>query len=387
MNYFRNTNVMKSLFLFVIAGFVVISCSSGGEKKTQKAPEATLQEVKPVQDSGNKVVASNHPGVLASPHLQELDKVEAPPAVAPTGVEEKVEPEKHQTVHLHPVKRDPNDPNNKLLNQYAKNKVNSMVIPFQKGDDPNLKASRDFYMNGSRKATEGDNEGAIEDFTKSLALLKNATVYMRRGFCYLLLQDYKSAIIDENEAIKMAPVLDKAYFARAVCRFEMQDFINAEEDLRKYMETDKDNALAYNYLAAIKFMQKNFKEALDNYDQVAKLDPNYPDVYTNRGMMRHNLGDLKGAIEDYNLAIRHTPSNSAAYNNKGAAEMTLKDYPAALIDLNMAIKLKEDYADAYDNRGKVKLKMGDQQGACDDWQKALSLGLQASRDLIIKFCK
>jgi tetratricopeptide (TPR) repeat protein len=387
MNYFQNTNVMKNLFLLALVGFALISCGPGDEKKTQKTQETTAQEIQPVKDSGKQSVTTNHPGVMVSGREEKPARVEIPPAAPPSPEQVNAGQEKHQTVHLHPVKRDPNDPNNKLLNAYTKNKVNSMVIPFQKGDDPNLKASRDFYMNGSRKAGEGDNEGAIDDFTKSLALVKNASVYMRRGYCYLLLQDYQSAIIDENEALKMAPVLDKAYFARAICRFEMQDFKNAEEDLNKYMETDKNNALAYNYLAAIKFMQKNFKEALDNYDHVAKLDPSFPDVYTNRGMMRHNLGDLKGAIEDYNLAIRQTPSNSAAYNNKGAAEMTLKDYPAALNDLNTAIKIKEDYADAYDNRGKVKLKMGDQQGACDDWQKALSLGLQSSRDLIMKFCK
>ena len=210
---------------------------------------------------------------------------------------------------------------------------------------------------------------------------------MKRGYSSLLLQDYQSALLDMDEAIKLAPKLDKAYFARGVCYFEMQQFSNAEGDLRKFIETDKTNAIAYNYLAGIKFMQKNFKEALDNYDQVAKLDPSYPNVYTNRGMMRHNLGDLNGAIKDYDLAIKRDPLNSAAFNNKGAAELTLSNYTAALADLNNAIRIKEDYADAYDNRGKVKIKLGDQQGACEDWQKSYSLGLEASRELIMKFCK
>jgi len=154
-----------------------------------------------------------------------------------------------------------------------------------------------------------------------------------------------------------------------------------------YIKSDKNSAIAYNYLAGAKFMQKNYKEALDNYDEVAKLDPSFPDVYTNRGMMRHYLGDITGAIQDYNLAIKQDPSNSSAYNNKGAAELSLKDYPAALSDLNMAIRIKSDYADAYDNRGRVKINLGDQQGACEDWQKAYSLGLEASRELILKFCK
>ncbi len=383
MTSFLFISRMKNLLLFLFITITLFSCNSGVEKRNEttsgvKPKEnssiSTSKEVAPNIQQNTPAPVQNQPATTAKLNSnQTLNNTTPVP--------------KNQTVKLHPTKKDPNDPSRNLLNAYANNKINSVVIPFQKGDNPNLKASQSYFLNASRKAKEGDHKGAIEDYTKSIALSKNATVYMKRGYSYLLLQDYQSSLIDMNEAIKMAPVLDKAYFARAVCRFEMQDFKTAEEDLRVFLETDKTNALAYNYLAAIKFMQKNFKEALDNYNEVAKLDPAFPDVYTNRGMMRHNLGDLTGAIQDYDLALKHDPSNSAAYNNKGAAEMTLKEYQPALNDLNMAIKIKEDYADAYDNRGKVKIKLGDQQGACEDWQKAYSLGLEASRELIIKFCK
>lgn len=374
---------MKNFLLFLIVTISFFACSSGVEKRNEPAAG-----VKPKEDVSATTSREAVPAV--QPAAQTPVPGQAQPGTKPVGNQPPDQVNQgapHQTVKLHPVNRDPNDPNRNLLSAYANNKINSVVIPFQKGNDPNLKPSQDFFMSGSRKAKEGDHQGAIEDYTKSIALVKNATTYLKRGYSYLLIQDYQSALIDMNEALKMAPVMDKAYFARAVCRFELQDFKTAEEDLRKFMETDKSNALAYNYLAAIKFMQKNYKEALDNYDMVAKLDPAYPDVYTNRGMMRHNLGDLNGAIKDYDLAIKQNPSNSAAYNNKGAAELVLKDYKSAINDLDMAIKIKEDYADAYDNRGKVKIKMGDQKGACEDWQKSYSLGLEASRELIMKFCK
>jgi tetratricopeptide (TPR) repeat protein len=384
MNSFLFISRIKNLLIILTLIAFVVACNSGGEKSGGTA-------------SGNK-----QPEQKTTPAQTEVTTPsnQSPPVTAQGGQTQGSQPgatltmkgpdpnAPHQTMKLNPVSTDPKSPKRNLLDEYAKNKVNSIVIPFKKGeDDPDLKASRGYYTSGTQKAKQGDHVGAIEDFTKSIELVRNATVYMMRGYSYMLTKDYESAIIDMNEAIKMAPVLDKAYFARAVCRFEMQDFKLAEEDFRKYMETDKTNALAYNYLAAIKFMQKNFKEALDYYTEVSKLDPAFPDIYTNRGMMRHNLGDLKGAILDYDLAIKNDASNSTAYNNKGAAELTLKEYPAALKDLSMAIQLKQDYADAYDNRGKVKLKMGDQQGACDDWQKAYSLGLEASRDLIMKFCK
>lgn len=67
--------------------------------------------------------------------------------------------------------------------------------------------------------------------------------------------------------------------------------------------------------------------------------------------------------------------------------MMLNDFNAALVDLNTALEINKTYADAYDNRGRVRQKLGDLNGACEDWHKAFQLGLQTSRDLIIKYCK
>ena len=373
MNYllFIIISRMKNLFLFLFVIITLFSCNSGVEKRNEKTTG-----VKPMANS------TVSPSKEVAPAIQQNIQTPVQTQTMPTA-----KLNSNHTVTLLPGKGDPNAPDRNLLSTYAKNKINNTAIPLRKGNDPNLMASQDLLMSGTRKAKEGDHQGAIEDFTKSIALNKNATVYLRRGYSYLLLQNYQAAILDMNEVIKIAPNLDKAYFARAVCRFEMQDFKQAEDDLIVYMKTDKTSAIAYNYLAGTKFMQKNFKEALDNYIEVAKLDPTFPDVYTNRGMMRHYLGDISGAIQDYDLALKQDPSNASAFNNKGAAELRLKEYVAALSDLNNAIRIKKDYADAYDNRGRVKINLGDQQGACEDWQKAYSLGLEASRELIIKYCE
>jgi len=293
----------------------------------------------------------------------------------------------------HPVvldrnfRNNPQNQNSKALDAFANKPIENLGPVNRVIMDPDQKKAQEFYVSGSKKAMDGDNQGAIEDFTRSLGIYKMPGAYLKRGFAEMISEDYISAINDMNEAIKMNPKLIRAYFGRGVCRFEQQDFKSAEEDINKFIETDKTTAVAYNYLGGCRFMQKDFKGALENYEMVVKLDPKYPDIYTNLGMMKHYMKDLKGAVEAYNKALEIDPNNSTAYNNRGGAKLNQGDSKGALEDFNKAISLKQDYADAYDNRGKAKINLGDKTGACEDFHKAVSLGLEATKVLIDKYCR
>jgi tetratricopeptide (TPR) repeat protein len=283
--------------------------------------------------------------------------------------------------------KNPDNTKSKMLKNMAANSENPQAPSVKIMNDPDQRKAYELFLSGAKKSQEGDQKGAIEDLTQSLNLVKTPGTLLKRGFSELLDQQYQNAINDMNEALKMTPNLGKAFFIRGVGKFELQDFKGAEEDLKKFIEKDRTVAMAFNYLAGCRFMNKDFKGALENYEMVVKLNPKYPDIYTNRGMMKHYLNDLKGAVEDYNKALSVDPENATAYNNRGAAKLNLKDPNGALADFTKAISIKQDYADAYDNRGKAKLNLGDKEGACEDWQRSYSLGLESSRDLIIKFCK
>jgi tetratricopeptide (TPR) repeat protein len=350
---------------------ILVSCQQSANKQKQ----ATNAGTQTSQPDPNRTVQNG----TSSP--SGLNQVPQKPSGAT--------PEKksdHPVVLGHDLKNDPNNQNSKMLNAFAKNSVENLGPTPKSITDPDQKKAQELYLSGSKKSNDGDQRGAIEDFTQSLNLYKMPVAYLKRGFAELVSEDYNSALNDMNESIKMNPALFRAYFGRAVCRFEMKDFKTAEEDLKVYIEKDKTTPMAYNYLAGCRFMQQDFKGALENYEMVAKLDPKFPDIYTNRGMMKHYLKDLKGAVEDYDKALAIDPNNATAYNNRGGAKLNQQDFKGALEDFDKAISLNHDYADAYDNRGKAKINLGDQPGACDDWHKAYNLGLEASRELILKYC-
>lgn len=283
------------------------------------------------------------------------------------------------------VQREKNGSN--LMNAYARNQVNSNLVPFRAGKNPNDKEAEVLYNSGTAKAKGGDYTAAVTDFTRSLELSPYGYTYLRRGYSLLMLKEYDKAIDDLDQAIPMLPTPELGYLTRGMCHFEQEKFDEAEKDFLEYLKKEKSNPLVFNYLAGIRFMKQDFKGAQEYYSTVISLDPDFADVYTNRGMMRHYQNDLKGAIEDYNEAIRKNPANATAYNNRGGAKMNLKDYNGALADFSEAIAKRTEYADAYDNRGRVKLKLGDHDGACADWHKALLLGMTKSQEMIAKYCR
>ncbi len=293
---------------------------------------------------------------------------------------------KQKVIKLDAVKPDTNDPNRKALQKLSRESMFNVAKPPEPKKPEEIKAFG-LFTDGSKKGKEGDFAGAVEDFTKSLNLMKSSNTYVKRGYAYLMLGNYGAAIADETEAININPSFNPPFFIRGVSRYEAGDYKGAKEDLYTFLDRDRSNAIAFNYYAAILFMNQDYKGALENYNEVVRLDPKYPDIYTNRGMMRHYNQDYKGAILDYNEALKQNPKNSIAYNNRGAAKLMLKDMDGALADFNKAIELDPDYANAYDNRGRVKQARGDTQGACADWQQAFAKGLSATKDLIIRYCK
>lgn len=307
------------------------------------------------------------------------------PSVA-QDLKNQTDPSNKKVVRINPVKVDTNTANKKALSRFSKDNMFNVNTPPQPLKPEEVRAMG-FFSEGSRKGKDGDYAGAIAEFTKSLDLVKNPNSFAKRAYAYMMLGNYGAAINDANQTLNLQGNYLKAFFIRGICRYETGDYKKAKQDLDIFLSEDRTNAIAFNYMAALAFMDQDFKGALDHYNQVFKLDPNYPDIHTNRGMMRHYNQDFKGAVQDYDEELKLRPGNATAYNNRGAAKMMLKDFAAAMGDLNKALELDPKYADAYDNRARIKQSQGDTEGACADWQQAYSFGLEASREMILKYCR
>jgi tetratricopeptide (TPR) repeat protein len=198
----------------------------------------------------------------------------------------------------------------------------------------------DFFLQSQEKSKKGDYKGAIADLDQAIRLNpKNALIYNNRGTIRYKLGDKQGAIIDYDQAIRLNSKFALAYGNRGLARYKLGD---------------KQGALA-------------------DYDQAIRLGANYASAYGNRGSIRYKLGDKQGALADYDQAIRLGANYASAYGNRGSVRFDLGDKKGALADYDMALSLDPNYASGYVYRGKVRREVGDKQGAMSDLNKAANL--------------
>jgi DNA-binding helix-hairpin-helix protein with protein kinase domain len=173
----------------------------------------------------------------------------------------------------------------------------------------------------------------------------------------------------------------ESYFNRGNARFDLKDYRAAIEDYTQAIRLNPgDSSGVYDNRGNAYFNLKDYRAAIEDYTQTIRLNPDDADTYFNRGNAYSNLEEYQRAIEDYTQAIRLNPDDANAYNNRGNTYSNLEEYQKAIEDYTQAIRLNPDYADAYNNRGAILYNhLGDRQGATEDFEKAASLGDETAR--------
>ncbi|BAZ08691.1 serine/threonine protein kinase [Calothrix sp. NIES-4071] len=227
---------------------------------------------------------------------------------------------------------------------------------------------------GLEKYNKKDYRGAIEDYSQAIKINPNyAIAYYNRGLARYYLGENQIAIQDYSQAIKLNPRYTNAYFNRGLARYNSGQNQAAIEDYSQAIKFDPNYTDAYYNRGLARYALGDNQAAVEDYSQAIKFEPNNSNAYTGRGLARYVLGDNQAAIEDYNRAIKLDPNNSKAYYNRGLARYTLGDNQTAIEDYNKAIQIDPNYASAYFNRGLARSVLGNKQTAIQDYRKAADL--------------
>ncbi|XP_065919574.1 uncharacterized protein [Dysidea avara] len=108
--------------------------------------------------------------------------------------------------------------------------------------DPFVKESRDIAKEGNMLATNGEFKNAIEKFTEAITLYPNDQRYFgNRSFCYDLLGEYDSALIDACEAVRLSPTWAKGYLRKGRALYGLKQYEEAEKAYQEVLKLDSAN--------------------------------------------------------------------------------------------------------------------------------------------------
>lgn len=203
---------------------------------------------------------------------------------------------------------------------------------------------------------------------------KNKLAYEKLAELYFFVQQYKDALKNLDEVLKLEITNPKAYFMKGMCYRDMGDTTKAISSFQTSIEQKADYYEPYMQLAMI-YHARNNKLALQYYDGALRVNPNSIDALYGRGLWhQENEHDYDKAIQDYTSAVQISPKAKRAHFALGYIHYEyLKVYAQAVKHYDDAISADSTWAEAYLNRGLAYEAMGNVAAANQDYDKALVL--------------
>ena len=198
-------------------------------------------------------------------------------------------------------------------------------------------------------------------------LQMTAEDYFARGVTKIL--DFKGAIADFTQAIRLNPNLSKAYYYRGLAYSSLGDDSSAVRDFVGSLHSVDEPGVEKDIVTL----------------EVLRLTPHSAEEYYKRGLTRYDLSDIKGALRDINQAVRLNSRFPDAYYSRALIQWDIKSMSQGsqtddrrrdlrqLKDYTQAIQLNSKFADAYFYRGYSHLQLDKKRAAIQDWSRSIQL--------------
>lgn len=184
-----------------------------------------------------------------------------------------------------------------------------------------------------------DTVAALEDINKALSINKKALngYIMRADIAINREKDYKSALADIDEAIKLQPRMAGLYINRAFLRYNLDSYTGAMADYDFALSLEPLNATAlFNRGLLLAEVSAN-DLALIDFTKVLELDPDDFRALYNRALIYRAKGNTEAAIADISRVIDKFPDfpgaryiRSQIYRDRGELHKAERDYKQAL---------------------------------------------------------
>lgn len=213
------------------------------------------------------------------------------------------------------------------------------------------------YIGRARLRLEcADTTAALADVDRALEINKNAVNgYLLRADIAMngKDRDYKAALADMDEAIRLDPKYPGYFINRAFLRHKLDDYFGAMSDYDYAIQLQPDNFVAHFNRAMLCSEVKDYDKALKDFEYVLRIHPDEYRTLYNRAIIYRDREEYKNAIADIDKVIEAFPTLAAAYFLRSDIKRAMGDRSA-----------KSDY-DRSLALAKERIKVRGQKGASD----------------------
>lgn len=162
-----------------------------------------------------------------------------------------------------------------------------------------------YFREGLAQMEAGQYASALEKLDQAIQQddKKDSFKYASRGMTYYKMEDYRKALSDYKQSIKINASNPDFYFQKGIVEDSLQRYPDALQSFGKAIKLDPENAQYYISRAHIYSVNKDYTVSLANLNYAVQLDENNAMAYYLRGIAKYNLVDSKGSCEDFQKAI------------------------------------------------------------------------------------
>ena len=251
-----------------------------------------------------------------------------------------------------------------------------------------------FYSKHDIKLSEAKYAIKQEDFIKAYDLLfdliKKSNIkhkaYELRGDLFIIEKEYKNAIKDYSQALKLKKNNLKYLQKRGEAYFYAKKYKKALKDFDKYLNKETNPKVIYKK-AQTEFKLKNYNKSIENFNLFLNFYPQDINALYQLAKAFYQNGEYLSALENINICIEKDKSIPAYYNLRAEIYFATKLYKLATNDFSMSLDLNPNSGEIYYKKGNSEYKAGNFKTACTNWEKALMLKYYKATDMLEKYCE
>lgn len=118
--------------------------------------------------------------------------------------------------------------------------------------------------------------------------------------------------------------------------FEQKNYKKAILEYDETIRLRPDYAVAYHNRGLARFGLEQYERAIDDHTEAIRIEPDYAQAYHNRGVAYFRLEQHEKALDDFTEAIRIRADYAMAYRNRGAVWEMLEENEKAEVDFAKA---------------------------------------------------